>query len=119
MEGEEWHYSVPCALHIYWLRYWKNEDVTVSGYAEGICVMYNELLADFIFKWHSLVPWKVWTCGAESSVNCILTDCKWKEEDGLSVCVPVIGTCYKMKMSVLNTLLEWHWWESGRKLLKP
>jgi hypothetical protein len=38
-EGEECNYSVPCALHIYWLRYWKNEDVTVSGYAEGICVM--------------------------------------------------------------------------------
>jgi hypothetical protein len=21
MEGEGWNYSLPCALHVYWLRY--------------------------------------------------------------------------------------------------
>ena len=62
--------------------------------------------SDFIFKWHSLVPWKVWTCSAESSVICVLTDCKWKEEDGLSLCVPLIGTCCKMKMCVLIHFLS-------------
>jgi hypothetical protein len=92
IEGSECNYSVPCAMQMLKLVGMLTEYVWCN----------LEFIVDFILKWHFLVLWKVWTCGAES-VQCELcADCKGKE-----VCVCSINWNMLQGENVRTEYIAW------------